>query len=104
MRCMKHFFITGNLIKRLHGHVTGVELIYNPVSAVFLTYGSWEEENSLRVWDKTSLECLTSYTMDRLVMYLELWVCIQSSTFHKPVGLASQMLPYFKNLLESLLD
>ena len=59
--------ISGSVLQRLKGHLTSVELVYNPSSPFLLTYGSWTEENSLRLWDRNTYECVASYTLDRMV-------------------------------------
>lgn len=62
-----YLFPIGSILHRLTGHSTNVEITYNPSCPYILTYGSWSEEMALRLWDKTTFEPVTSYSVDRSV-------------------------------------
>ncbi|KAK6174034.1 hypothetical protein SNE40_017384 [Patella caerulea] len=55
---------TGNLLHRLTGHFSHVMIVLNKDSPFFLTYANWSEENCIRLWDKQTFECLTSYCIE----------------------------------------
>ncbi|XP_069110617.1 NACHT and WD repeat domain-containing protein 2-like isoform X2 [Argopecten irradians] len=55
---------TGELIKRLEGHRIAAKLVSHDKSPYFLSLAEWDEENAIRVWDKKSLECVTSFRLD----------------------------------------
>ncbi|XP_052800087.1 uncharacterized protein LOC128231374 isoform X2 [Mya arenaria] len=60
----------GTLLHRIHGHRSGIEISFSPGSPYILTFGSWQEEMTLRLWDKASYETVASYTLDKGVTNL----------------------------------
>ncbi|KAJ8312485.1 hypothetical protein KUTeg_009858 [Tegillarca granosa] len=62
---------TGKLVKRLYGHKSDTRIIIVDNSPYFLTYGEWQEENSLRLWDKQTFKCLASFTLDDSMVAVE---------------------------------
>ncbi|KAH3887306.1 hypothetical protein DPMN_011322 [Dreissena polymorpha] len=58
---------SGNLLHRVFGHRTAVEIVYSSEAPYVLTYGSWTEEMTLRLWDKKTFSEIASYTLDRTV-------------------------------------
>ena len=70
--------LTGSLLQRLIGHNTGIEIVYNPESQFILTHGSWTEEKAIRLWDKNSLTCMASYSLDKPVSHiLNYWYLVE---------------------------
>ncbi|XP_060067084.1 NACHT and WD repeat domain-containing protein 2-like [Ylistrum balloti] len=55
---------TGELLKRLEGHRIAPKLVSNEKSPYFLSLAEYDEENAIRVWDKKTLECVTSFRLD----------------------------------------
>ncbi|XP_021375216.1 NACHT and WD repeat domain-containing protein 2-like isoform X2 [Mizuhopecten yessoensis] len=55
---------TGELIKRLEGHRVAAKLVSHDKSPYFLSLAEFVEENAIRVWDKKTLECVTSFRLD----------------------------------------
>ncbi|XP_069135457.1 NACHT and WD repeat domain-containing protein 2-like [Argopecten irradians] len=59
---------TGQLLKRLEGHCSAVQVHLTENGPYFFSYATYEEENSIRVWDKSTLTCLASYRLDNTVV------------------------------------
>ncbi|XP_060076014.1 NACHT domain- and WD repeat-containing protein 1-like [Ylistrum balloti] len=59
---------TGELLKRLEGHRSAVQVFLKDDGPYFFSYATYEEENAIRVWDKATLECLASYRLDHTVV------------------------------------
>ncbi|XP_053395163.1 uncharacterized protein LOC123524131 isoform X2 [Mercenaria mercenaria] len=61
---------SGNILQRLFGHSTCTEIVYSPENPYILSFGSWSEEMSLRLWDKSDYSCVASYTLDKTITNL----------------------------------
>ncbi|XP_033748500.1 NACHT domain- and WD repeat-containing protein 1-like [Pecten maximus] len=59
---------TGELLKRLEGHHSAVQVFLREDGPYFFSYATYEEENAIRVWDKSTLDCLASYKLDNTVV------------------------------------
>ena len=61
------FVASGNLLHRLLGHTTSVELYSSLNSRYLLSYGSWTDEDVLKLWNKKTMLCEASFSLDRTV-------------------------------------
>ncbi|OWF44316.1 NACHT domain- and WD repeat-containing protein 1-like [Mizuhopecten yessoensis] len=59
---------TGELLKRLEGHQSAVQVFMKEDGPYFFSYATYEEENAIRVWDISKLECIASYRLDQTVV------------------------------------
>lgn len=60
-------FETGKLLHRLIGHTTSVYLSLNEKSPYILSYGSLNEEDCIRIWDKQTFKQLATFTLDKTI-------------------------------------
>ncbi|KAK3084596.1 hypothetical protein FSP39_016054 [Pinctada imbricata] len=60
--------MSGDLLHRLMGHSSNIEMYCIEEGNFFVTYGCWEEENALRLWDATSFTCVASFKLDHPIV------------------------------------
>ncbi|XP_033747487.1 U5 small nuclear ribonucleoprotein 40 kDa protein-like [Pecten maximus] len=56
---------TGEMISRLEGHTSSVDVFAKESGPYFFSYGS---ENAIRIWEKSTLRCLASFRMENTVV------------------------------------
>ncbi|OWF44315.1 NACHT domain- and WD repeat-containing protein 1-like [Mizuhopecten yessoensis] len=59
---------TGELLNRLEGHRSAVRVFMKEDGPYIFSYAEYEEENAIRVWDKSTLQCIASYRLDQTVV------------------------------------
>ncbi|KAL4236659.1 hypothetical protein ACF0H5_005044 [Mactra antiquata] len=92
---------SGKILHRLFGHTTCVEIIYSPDNPYILTFGSWTEEMTLRVWDKNDFSTIASFTLDESVTNLQFSKDDKFilATVGKPVNIVTWKLHNFKQVV-----
>ncbi|XP_053376600.1 NACHT domain- and WD repeat-containing protein 1-like [Mercenaria mercenaria] len=58
---------TGKLLNRLEGHTTSVKVDLNEKAPYILTYGCFNEEDCVRIWDKNTCAQIATFSLDKSI-------------------------------------